>query len=113
MAGVQADAEPLAAAGELDQPRQLLERAPERPAGAGGVLEVQRAVLGLRERLARSPRRARSSAAPTSPPSFSAEPGCSTTAVRAQRRARPQRGRQRRAATSSRISASSEAQLSR
>ena len=51
VAGVQADAEPLVAAGDLDQPRQLLERAPERAARAGGVLEVQRAVLGLRERL--------------------------------------------------------------
>ena len=50
MAGVQAGAEALAAAAELDQRRELLERAPERPAGAGRVLEQQRARLGLRER---------------------------------------------------------------
>ena len=51
VAGVQADAEALLAAGELDQRGELLERAPERPARAGGVLEQQRARLGLRERL--------------------------------------------------------------
>ena len=51
VAGVQADAEALVAARGLDQRRQLLERAPERPAGAGGVLEVQRAGLGLGQRL--------------------------------------------------------------
>ena len=39
------------AAGRLDQRGQLLERAAERAAGAGGVLEVQRAALGLGERL--------------------------------------------------------------
>ena len=58
VAGVQADAEPLVAAGGLDQPRELLERAPERAAGAGGVLEVQRAVVGLGERLGDHLRRA-------------------------------------------------------
>ena len=51
MARVQADPEPLAAAGGVEQRRQLLERAPERAAGAGRVLEVQRAALGLRQRL--------------------------------------------------------------
>src|SRR5919108_4280781 len=51
VAGVEADGGPLAAAGQLDQPRQLLERAPERAARAGGVLEVQRAAVRLRERL--------------------------------------------------------------
>ena len=47
MAGVQAHPEPLAAAGRLEQRGQLVERAPERAAGAGGVLEVQLAALGL------------------------------------------------------------------
>ena len=51
MAGVEADGEPLAAAGLLDQARELLEGAAERAAGAGRVLEVQRAVLGLGQRL--------------------------------------------------------------
>ena len=51
VAGVEADAEPLAAAGDLDQPRELLERAPQRAARAGGVLQVQLAVAGLRQRL--------------------------------------------------------------
>ena len=50
VAGVEADAEPLVPAGDLDQPRQLLERAPERPARAGGVLEVQRAIVALVQR---------------------------------------------------------------
>ena len=58
VAGVQADAEPLVAAGGVDQPRQLLERAAERAARAGGVLEVQRAVVGLGQRLGDRLRRA-------------------------------------------------------
>ena len=56
VAGVQAHAEPLLAAGGLDQRCQLLEAAPERPARAGGVLQVQRAALAVGERLARSSR---------------------------------------------------------
>ena len=53
MAGVQAQAEALVAAGGVDQRGQLVERAPERAAGAGGVLEVQRAGVALGQRLAR------------------------------------------------------------
>ena len=45
MAGVEADADPLVAAGQVDQLAQLLERAAERVAGAGGVLEQQAAAL--------------------------------------------------------------------
>ena len=55
MAAVEADADPLAGAGGVDQPRQLVEVAAERALGAGGVLEQDRAALGLGERLARSP----------------------------------------------------------
>ena len=62
---------------QLDQPRELLERAAQRPARAGGVLEVQRAVLGLLQRLddhLAAALQRRSDLAV-----FSAEPGCSTT----------------------------------
>ena len=55
-----------AAAAGLEQRGELLERAPERAAGAGGVLEVQRAALGLRERRARKARRRARSPVPTS-----------------------------------------------
>ncbi len=51
MAGVEAQAEPRAAAGGLEQRRELLDRAAERAAGAGGVLQVKRAALALGERL--------------------------------------------------------------
>src|SRR4051812_14681238 len=51
VARVEAQSEPLVAAGELDHLRELLERASERAAGAGGVLELQLAALGLVERL--------------------------------------------------------------
>ena len=51
VAGVEAQPEPGRAARGLDQRVQLLERASERPARAGGVLEVQRAGAGLGERL--------------------------------------------------------------
>ena len=44
--------EPRVAAAGLDQRGQLLERAPERAARAGRVLQVQRARLALGERLA-------------------------------------------------------------
>ena len=84
----------VVAAGRLDQRGQLVERAPERAAGARGVLEVQRAALALGQRLARSPRPRARSPAPTSP--VFAEPGCSTTACGAERVARAQRGGQRR-----------------
>ena len=58
MAGVQADAEALARRRRASSSaRELLEGAPERAAGAGGVLEVQLAALALGERLARSSRR--------------------------------------------------------
>ena len=111
MAGVEADAEARAAAAGLEQRRELLERAPERAAGAGGVLEMQRAALGLGERLARRPRRRASIAgADRAAPSPSRGAG----------RRRARRSRRRRAANGSatasdlaRISRSSEAQLSR
>ena len=48
VAGIEAHPDPLVAAGGVDQRRELLERAPERPAGARRVLEVQLAVVGLR-----------------------------------------------------------------
>ena len=77
MAGVQAHAQPLAPAGCLQQRRELVERAPERAARAGGVLQVQLAALALRSapRAIVSP--ARAIASPTSP--VFAEPGCRTT----------------------------------
>ena len=95
VAGVQAHAEPLVAARQLDQRRELLERAPERPPGAGGVLEVQRAGLRLGERLRDRRRRAlerrlhRAAA-------LQSRARVQHDAVRAQRRARLQRGGQRR-----------------
>ncbi len=49
MAGVQAYSEPLLPAGLVDQRGELLEGAPERAAGAGGVLEVQLTALALGE----------------------------------------------------------------
>ena len=52
MAAVDADADPLAGAGRLDEALQLVEVAAERPLGAGRVLEQDRAALGLGERLA-------------------------------------------------------------
>ena len=59
--GVQAEAEPLAAACSLHQVGQLVERAPERAAGAGGVLQVQLAPLAFGQcaanRLSRAPDR--------------------------------------------------------
>lgn len=59
MTGVQADAQPLAAAGRLDQPSQLLEGASQRAARARRVLQVQLAALavgqGRRDRLAGPP----------------------------------------------------------
>ena len=58
VAGVQAGAEPLAAARAVDQRRELLERAPERPARARRCSRgAARSVSGLLQRLARSPRR--------------------------------------------------------
>ena len=51
VARVQADAEPLAAPGGVEQPGELLERPPERAAGACRVLEVQVAAVGLRQSL--------------------------------------------------------------
>src|ERR1700733_6371843 len=42
MAGVEADAKAIAAAGGVDQLRELLERAPERAAGSRRVLEQER-----------------------------------------------------------------------
>ena len=76
MAGVQAHAQPLVAAGGLDERGELAEGAAERPARAGGVLEVERAPSVCASASAMtSP--ARVIAAPTSP--VFAEPGCSTT----------------------------------
>ena len=77
MAGVQADPEAPSAAGGLQERRELLEGAPERAARAGGVLQMQRAALGLGQRLAERARRRERSPAPTSP--VLAEPGCRTT----------------------------------
>ena len=51
VARVEADAEPFAAAGGLQQGGELAEGPPERATRAGGVLEVQRAAVGLGERL--------------------------------------------------------------
>src|ERR1700733_7095986 len=51
VAGVQADAEALAAAGRLQQLGEFLERASERAAGPRRVFEEQRATLGLGQRL--------------------------------------------------------------
>ena len=51
MAGVEADPDPVVAAGGLDQPGELAEAAAQRAARAGGVLEVDGAGLGLVERL--------------------------------------------------------------
>ena len=111
MAGVQADAEALLAAGGLEQRRQLLEGAPERAARAGRVLEQQRARLGLRQRLLddlpgaldRLVRR---------PPFFNAEPGCRTTPT-AFSWAPALSATVSAASDLSRISGSSDAQLSR
>ena len=50
VAGVQAQPEAVVPAAGVQQRRELLERAPERAAGAGRVLEVQRAALRVRER---------------------------------------------------------------
>src|SRR4051794_35518632 len=47
VAGVQAHAEPLVAAGGVDQAGQLVEGPAQRSAGARGVLQVQRAALAL------------------------------------------------------------------
>src|SRR4051794_31614854 len=52
VARVQAQAEALAAAGRLHEVCELVERAPQRAAAAGGVLQVQWAAIGLGERLA-------------------------------------------------------------
>src|SRR4051812_1516131 len=52
VARVEADAEALVAARGVDERRELVERAAERSAGARGVLEVQRAAVALRQRLA-------------------------------------------------------------
>ena len=51
MAGIEAQAEPLGRTDGVEEVGELLERAPERPARAGRVLEVQRAVLALAQRL--------------------------------------------------------------
>ena len=96
VAGVQAQAEPLVAAGRVDQRGQLGERAPERPARARGVLQVQRAALGLGERLARSPRRRARS--PGRRRRSSPSPGA---APRRPRRARRRRSARRRARSAS------------
>src|SRR6185503_11529939 len=41
VAGVEADAEPRVRAEPVDDDRELVDRAPDRPAGAGGVLEAE------------------------------------------------------------------------
>jgi hypothetical protein len=51
MAGVEAESQPLVSAAQLDQLRQLLERAAEGVAGARRVLEQQPAGVRLRQRL--------------------------------------------------------------
>src|SRR3954453_19376168 len=52
VAGVEAEAEAVVATAQRDQRRELLEGPPERVAGAGGVLEQQRAGLGLGQGMA-------------------------------------------------------------
>ena len=52
VAGVEAEAEPLAAAGQLDQLGGLVEVAAEQPLVAGGLLEQQRAALAVLQRCA-------------------------------------------------------------
>ena len=95
--GVQAQAEAVVAAGGLDQRGELGEGAPERAARAGRVLEVQRASVGLRERLgddlAGTRDRGRDLARER-------RAGVQDDRVRAERVARPQGARQRGAATS-------------
>ena len=59
VARVEAHPQPLLAAGGVEQPRELLEGAPERAAGPRRVLEVQLAPLALCERLADRCSRAR------------------------------------------------------
>ena len=77
VARVEAHAEALVAAGQVDQLAQLLEGAADRVAGAGGVLEQQAAPLRLGERVPRPSRpRARSASSCGSP---TVEPGWSTT----------------------------------
>ena len=55
--GVEADPEPGIASGRLEHPSELGEAAPDRPTGAGGVLDQQRAarsaqkILGVVERV--------------------------------------------------------------
>ena len=88
VAGVQAHAEALLAAGGLDQAGELLEAAPERPAGAGGVLQVAAGSPRSRPAPRGSCPPARLIALPTSP--VLAEPGCSTTPAAPMRGARAQ-----------------------
>ena len=90
--------------------RQLLEGAPERAARARGVLQVQRAVLRLRQRLGDRRPGALRCAAATSPPQRRA--GVQDDGVRAERGARAQRGASE-ASDLARISGSSDAQFSR
>ena len=78
MAGVQADADALLPADPVDQRRELLERAPERPARAGRVLEQQRARPSDSLSASLITAAARLSASSTVA-SLSAEPGCRTT----------------------------------
>jgi len=51
VAGVQTHAEALAGVGGVEQLSELVEGAPERPAGSGGVLQVKLAALAVGERL--------------------------------------------------------------
>src|SRR5215204_6376074 len=51
MAAVEADADAIVAAAELDEAGELVEVAADRPGVAGGVLEQQRAALGIGEDL--------------------------------------------------------------
>ena len=93
VAGVQADAEALVAAGGLDQRAELLERAPERARprrrcspGAAGSPRTPRAPRGSPRRRARSPRRRRRS---------SPSPGAARRRRAPERRAGAQRRDQR------------------
>ena len=103
--------EALAAAGRVEQRRQLLERAPERAAGAGGVLEVQRAALASRPAPPRSTLPARSIA--LRDVALLGRAGVQDDADGADRRRRRAATGSATPATSSRISGSSVAQLSR
>ena len=111
VAGVQADAEPLAAAGRSISRASSSNERPSVPPAPAVSSRCSGQSLGLRQRLGDHLRGARDRLVDRPPP-FSAEPGCSTTPTA------PSASPARSEAVSevsdlSRISVSSEAQLSR